>query len=480
MPLALWEIEKSPCSGLPVPGTFGNSRLRFHVWHPIPTFGSKPIVVPGVCGFPQRNGVLESLSTRVLRSTQQQFNELQVCSPQDGKKSQANQRVLGVSSAEKPGTWPEGEILWEEGPTVPGRRMDFADRGDPGSVEEAAEVLGSQAGSIRGTDESRGIVATIASYFGLSPRVQGLILLNLMTVLMATNWVVVKEAEETLDPFVFSALRFSVAAAAFFPFLKGAIQNRKVFRAGLEVGVWSSLGYILQAVGLMTTDASRASFLSTFTVILVPILVGATGRGVSKTTWGAAGLALVGTGLLESGGSAASIGDAYNLLSAACFAIQILRTEHFSRCLPRSTNLSLLSASLITTAVMGGLLTAVTHPREVASTLHSLLIPTEWLSSFRFPYVKELLYTGLLSTDLVLLIEMVALHDVSSTDAAIIYTMEPVLGSLLAYFVLGERWGPMGWLGAGLIISSSLFTQLSGEKEDCSGRAAKNSGNSSH
>lgn len=115
---------------------------------------------------------------------------------------------------------------------------------------------------------------------------------------------------------------------------------------------------------------------------------------------------------------------------------------------------------------MGGVLAAATHPSEVASALHSLLIPTKWMSSFHFPYMKELLYTGLLSTDLVLLIEMVALHDVPSTDAAVIYTMEPVLGSLLAYFMLGERWGPMGWVGAGLIISSSLFTQLVGGKED--------------
>ena len=58
--------------------------------------------------------------------------------------------------------------------------------------------------------------------------------------------------------------RFSVAAFAFLPFLKDA--NKDVWKAGLELGLWSGLGYLLQAEGILTTDASRASFLSAFTV----------------------------------------------------------------------------------------------------------------------------------------------------------------------------------------------------------------------
>lgn len=38
--------------------------------------------------------------------------------------------------------------------------------------------------------------------------------------------------------------------------------------------------------------------------------------------------------------------------------------------------------------------------------------------------------------------------------------MEPVLGALWAYLLLGERWGPNGWIGAGLIIFASFATQV--------------------
>lgn len=57
-----------------------------------------------------------------------------------------------------------------------------------------------------------------------------------------------------------------------------------------------------------------------------------------------------------------------------------------------------------------------------------------------------------------------ALHllQVSAPLAALIYTAEPLWGGLFAYLVLAERWGPMGWVGAGLIVSASLASQLKG------------------
>ena len=39
-------------------------------------------------------------------------------------------------------------------------------------------------------------------------------------------------------------------------------------------------------------------------------------------------------------------------------------------------------------------------------------------------------------------------------------TMEPVLGAGFSFVLLNERWGPGAWIGAALIILSSLTTQL--------------------
>lgn len=56
--------------------------------------------------------------------------------------------------------------------------------------------------------------------------------MNIAVILYGSNWTVVKETGMSGDPWVFSSLRFLVAAAAFSPFLFQAAKNSKVCRRG--------------------------------------------------------------------------------------------------------------------------------------------------------------------------------------------------------------------------------------------------------
>lgn len=326
-------------------------------------------------------------------------------------------------------------------------------------------------------------------------------MLNVLVLLCASNWVIVKEAEAaSADPEVFTALRFGVAALAFTPWLAKGLRERGIVIAGLELGLWSALGYLTQAEGLLTTvrgeeggerkgggglcvracpplslplsslsvslsprpiqDASRASFLSTFSVVTVPVLAGLEGTRISLTTWACAAAAILGVYFLENGGAPPSWGDAWSLASAVCFAIQIYRTEARTKVVPEDRVLPLLA--VIVTVVAGITCGAAVVrdptalPRLAAAGpggVRDALTAVDWGPIF---------WTGLMSTDAVLLLELVALRWVSSVDAAIVYTTEPVLGAIIAWFVLGERFGPMGFLGAVIIILAALTTQLVG------------------
>ena len=55
---------------------------------------------------------------------------------------------------------------------------------------------------------------------------------------------------------------------------------------------------------------------------------------------------------------------------------------------------------------------------------------------------------------------MDAMHDVSATETAIIYGLEPVWGAGFAWFLLGERWGSLGWIGAALVLGKVTFCLL--------------------
>lgn len=61
-------------------------------------------------------------------------------------------------------------------------------------------------------------------------------------------------------------------------------------------------------------------------------------------------------------------------------------------------------------------------------------------------------------------VEMHALKTVSAPLAALIYTAEPLWGALFAWVLLNERWGPTGWVGAGLIVVSTAASQLVNSK----------------
>lgn len=57
------------------------------------------------------------------------------------------------------------------------------------------------------------------------------------------------------------------------------------------------------------------------------------------------------------------------------------------------------------------------------------------------------------------------LKRLEATRAAVVATLEPVVAAGLAYALFGECFGPMGYLGAGLIIASVLLTIWDGARE---------------
>jgi drug/metabolite transporter (DMT)-like permease len=297
----------------------------------------------------------------------------------------------------------------------------------------------------------------------IPPRVRGLLMLNLLVVMVATNWVVLKEAGTHFNPFNFASLRFGIAALALSPFFLKA--KPQTYLAGLELGMYTAVGYLAQSEGLMTTDASRASFLSTFTVLVVPFLAGLSGKGVRPITWAAAVAALVGVSLLEKSGAEPCLGDLWSVISAIAFGVQIFRTEHYSRILGQQQTIPLTSVVLTTTAAMAiaaagfaqpeAVHALFTHPETVLASIEATTIP--W---------GEILYTSLLTTDVVLLMEFVALRDVNSTEAALTYMLEPLGGAMLACIFLGEKFETTGWIGGGLILVSCLGMQLLGEEKE--------------
>ena len=86
----------------------------------------------------------------------------------------------------------------------------------------AAAAVEAAASDARAADfggGASGSLGRLLEWLPFSPRTQGILMLNLLVLLVATNWVVVKDVGNSFDPFGFAFLRFAVAAAAFSPFM---------------------------------------------------------------------------------------------------------------------------------------------------------------------------------------------------------------------------------------------------------------------
>ncbi|KAL0380869.1 UNVERIFIED_CONTAM: hypothetical protein Sangu_0151200 [Sesamum angustifolium] len=205
--------------------------------------------------------------------------------------------------------------------------------------------------------------------------------------------------------------------------------------AGIELGVWVSLGYILQALGLLTSDAGRASFITMFTVIVVPLIDGMLGSAIPARTWFGALMSIVGVAMLESSGSppfAYALLPFYQLFGTLLKACSVVVSKYQTHFLDMVNSFRCISKHFLDT-----------------STLYWDFL--NWPLLIRRG-MKFCSCQGVSS----MYMKMAAMRDVSATETAIISTVgKPVMGCAgFAWFLLGEMMGIRGWIGAALVLDN--------------------------
>jgi drug/metabolite transporter (DMT)-like permease len=198
----------------------------------------------------------------------------------------------------------------------------------------------------------------------------------------ASTFTILKEGQAELDPYVYSTIRFVIAATAFCPFWKRALRDERLVRGGLEIGIWAAGGYLTQSVAMVSADASRGAFLSGFTVVIVPVLAGFFGTAKLKpVTWVSVIAALAGMSLLEESGAPASWGDFWSFASAILFGIQIYRTEYWSKLCGEKNALPMMSVALVIIAAISVISMLIAHPAQMMVVMHNPRAWEPWLAS---------------------------------------------------------------------------------------------------
>ncbi len=271
----------------------------------------------------------------------------------------------------------------------------------------------------------------------------GLLYLNLATLFWGSTFVLIKDSLQTLEPGQINFVRFAIATLFFVPFLFQ--RDAGLWRAGLELGAVLFVAYLTQTVGLQFTTASRSAFITTLYVVALPMLLGMLGHRLSWPIWLAAGLAIGGVGLLSYDGSPPNLGDLWTLGTALSYAIYIWRLERFAHRFPA---LPLTGIQMLTVTI---------------GSLAWMFWEEPTWNAANFPYFS-LLYLGLVASALCIWLQALGQRLVPAPQAAVIFTLEPVYAAVFAFFLLGERLGVQGLMGAGLIVAATLISQLRSEK----------------
>lgn len=280
--------------------------------------------------------------------------------------------------------------------------------------------------------------------------------LTFCSLIWGATFVVVKTGLDHSSPFLFLAVRFSIAAilmALLRPQVLGRVEREEVF-AGMRLAFFMFAGYCFQTAGLQYTTATNSGFVTGSSVVLVPLLLGIFwGRTLTKWIYVGAIAALVGLYFLTvpvEGMRYLNRGDVMTLVAAGFYAIHIILVGEYSQ------NHSISALSLIQVAgcaLMAWPLTAF------SAAIRWQPIRFEWGWSL----VVSVVICAVFATAVAFTLQLWAQQYTSPGHAAILFALEPVFAVITSFLFLHEYLTARAWKGASLVVGGILLAELLAE-----------------
>jgi drug/metabolite transporter (DMT)-like permease len=281
-------------------------------------------------------------------------------------------------------------------------------------------------------------------------------LLLLTTALIwGTAFVFQKTGMDHLGPFAFNGIRFILGSLALTPLTLFSLRRSApveyqtapgpgtYLKGGLLAGLALFGGAALQQVGIVTTTAANAGFITGLYVILTPLMGLFFRQRPGWGTWIGGVLAVAGLYLLSVHGTMSiSQGDLYVLIGAFFWAAHMLLIGWLA---PRMNPIALAQAQFMVCGVLS---------LGVALCVES--IPLEGVLGA----ADALLYCGLMSTGVAYTLQVVAQQEADPAHASIILSLEAVFAAVAGWFVLSEVLGLKEMAGCALMLTGMVLSQL--------------------
>ena len=282
---------------------------------------------------------------------------------------------------------------------------------------------------------------------------------SLMLIVAALIWgtafVAQRKGMEYAGPLAFNGVRTLIGSLVLLPvaliFRPAKAANlRKTLLAGLLCGLCLFMATNLQQIGLTSTEAGKAGFITTFYIILVPVLGLFLRKKTGAVTWLAVAVALGGLFFLcvTPGEVRIAPGDLLVLGCAFFFAVQILVIDFFVQ------------------EVDGVLLSCVQFAVDgILSLIAAFLFEKPDFPALFRGWIP-LLYTGILSCGVAYTLQILGQKNLHPTVASLLMSLESAFAVLGGWLILHERLTRRELLGCALMLAAVLLVQLAPAKKE--------------
>lgn len=283
-------------------------------------------------------------------------------------------------------------------------------------------------------------------FSGMDTKKQADLQMLLVTLLWGSSYLFMKEGLGSIQEINLIALRFGFAflLLGILFYKKWSYVTVRLVGQGFILGAVLFMAFVFITYGVKRTSTSQAGFLISLSVVFVPLFTSLWGRKLpSRKMAGCIILAVIGISLLTLDQSLSiGSGDLLCILGAMMYAVYII----VSGVMVRKGDAIVLS--ILQLGFAGGI-----------AFIFSFLFEQPKLPNSSGAWIAVMGLTILCSAAAYTL-QILAQRHMTSTRAGLIFSLEPVFAAGFAFVFYGERLPWNGFVGACLILSGVLLTEI--------------------
>lgn len=222
------------------------------------------------------------------------------------------------------------------------------------------------------------------------------------------------------------------------------IRRDRLLKGGIICGVALAIGSFLQQLGIMYTTVGKSGFITALYIVLVPILsYFILRRYISYVQWFSVGVAAVGMYFICINETfSINKGDVYTLLSAFCFAGQIVCVD---KIIANLDGIRLSFIQFITCTIFNGVLMLIFEEPSLTGLLQS------WL---------PITYAGIMSSGVAFTLQIVGQKHCSPVVACMILSLESAFALVSGWLILGQAMTNREMFGCLLVFAAISLVQI--------------------